>query len=43
MNLFLHGLEDFVIARGDTLRNPVFTNALQQPATVQRTHMGAAP
>jgi type I restriction enzyme M protein len=26
MNLFLHGLEDFVIERGDTLRNPVFTN-----------------
>ena len=24
MNLFLHGLEDFVIERGDTLRNPVF-------------------
>jgi type I restriction enzyme M protein len=29
MNLFLHGLEDFVIERGDTLRNPVFTD----PAT----------
>ena len=26
MNLFLHGIEDFVIERGDTLRNPVFTN-----------------
>lgn len=26
MNLFLHGLEDFVIERGDTLRNPVFTD-----------------
>ncbi len=25
MNLFLHGIEDFVIERGDTLRNPVFT------------------
>ena len=24
MNLFLHGLEDFVIERGDTLRNPAF-------------------
>lgn len=24
MNLFLHGIEDFVIGRGDTLRNPVF-------------------
>lgn len=24
MNLFLHGLEDFVVERGDTLRNPVF-------------------
>lgn len=29
MNLFLHGIEDFVIERGDTLRNPVFTD----PAT----------
>jgi type I restriction enzyme M protein len=27
MNLFLHGLEDFVIERGDTLRNPVFADA----------------
>lgn len=27
MNLFLHGLEDFAIERGDTLRNPVFTDA----------------
>jgi type I restriction enzyme M protein len=27
MNLFLHGLEDFVVERGDTLRNPVFTDA----------------
>jgi type I restriction enzyme M protein len=27
MNLFLHGIEDFVIERGDTLRNPVFTNS----------------
>ena len=26
MNLFLHGLEDFVIERGDTLRSPVFTD-----------------
>lgn len=26
MNLFLHGLEDFAIERGDTLRNPVFTD-----------------
>jgi type I restriction enzyme M protein len=25
MNLFLHGLEDFEIERGDTLRNPVFS------------------
>jgi type I restriction enzyme M protein len=24
MNLFLHGIEDFVVERGDTLRNPVF-------------------
>jgi type I restriction enzyme M protein len=27
MKLFLHGLEDFVIERGDTLRNPVFADA----------------
>jgi type I restriction enzyme M protein len=27
MNLLLHGLEDFAIERGDTLRNPVFTDA----------------
>jgi len=26
MNLLLHGVEDFQIERGDTLRNPVFTN-----------------
>jgi len=26
MNLLLHGLEDFVIERGDTLRNPVFSD-----------------
>lgn len=26
MNLFLHGLEDFVIERGDTLRHPVLTD-----------------
>ena len=26
MNLFLHGIEDFVVERGDTLRNPVFTD-----------------
>ncbi len=26
MNLFLHGIEDFAIARGDTLRQPVFTD-----------------
>lgn len=29
MNLLLHGLEDFAVERGDTLRNPVFTD----PAT----------
>jgi type I restriction enzyme M protein len=29
MNLLLHGIEDFAIERGDTLRNPVFTD----PAT----------
>ena len=27
MNLFLHGIEDFVVERGDTLRNPVFGDA----------------
>ena len=27
MNMFLHGLEDFRIERGDTLRNPAFTDA----------------
>ena len=26
MNLLLHGIEDFIIERGDTLRNPVFTD-----------------
>lgn len=26
MNLFLHGMEDFQIVRGDTLREPKFTN-----------------
>lgn len=26
MNLFLHGIEDFVVERGDTLRSPVFTD-----------------
>jgi type I restriction enzyme M protein len=29
MNLVLHGMEDFIIERGDTLRNPVFSD----PAT----------
>ena len=27
MNLLLHGIEDFLVERGDTLRNPVFTDA----------------
>jgi type I restriction enzyme M protein len=27
MNLFLHGIDDFAVERGDTLRNPVFTEA----------------
>ncbi|WP_437760902.1 N-6 DNA methylase [Sorangium sp. So ce1389] len=27
MNLFLHGIEDFVVERGDTLRSPLFTDA----------------
>lgn len=26
MNLLLHGMEDFIVERGDTLRNPVFTD-----------------
>lgn len=26
MNLLMHGIEDFTIERGDTLRSPVFTN-----------------
>ena len=26
MNLLLHGIDDFQVERGDTLRNPVFTN-----------------
>ncbi len=26
MNLLLHGIEDFAVERGDTLRNPVFTD-----------------
>lgn len=26
MNLLMHGVEDFTIEQGDTLRNPVFTN-----------------
>lgn len=26
MNLLLHGMEDFIIERGDTLRNPIFTD-----------------
>lgn len=32
MNMFLHGMEDFQIARGDTLRNPAFfvADGLQQ-------------
>ena len=29
MNLLLHGIEDFVVERGDTLRNPIFAD----PAT----------
>ena len=27
MNMFLHGIEDFDILRGDTLRNPAFFEA----------------
>lgn len=27
MNLFLHGIEDFVVERGDTLRDPKFSDA----------------
>ena len=29
MNLFLHGIEDFDVARGDTLANPAFTDGDQ--------------
>lgn len=28
MNLFLHGIEDFVVERGDTLRSPVFIDPI---------------
>lgn len=27
MNMFLHGVEDFQVARGDTLRSPAFFDA----------------
>ena len=27
MNLLLHGIEDFVVERGDTLRSPIFTDS----------------
>lgn len=30
MNLFLHGIEDFLIERGDTLRNPIFMDPATQ-------------
>jgi type I restriction enzyme M protein len=33
MNLLLHGIDDFVIAQGDTLRNPAFTDAAGGLAT----------
>ncbi|MFN3256366.1 MAG: N-6 DNA methylase [Ilumatobacter sp.] len=33
MNLVLHGIEDFQIAREDTLRNPAFTNGVGGLAT----------
>jgi type I restriction enzyme M protein len=33
MNLLLHGLEDFEVQRGDTLRTPVFTDATGGLAT----------
>ena len=37
MNLLLHGLEDFAIERGDTLRNPIFRDpASGRQATIQR-------
>ena len=35
MNLVLHGIEDFKIAREDTLRNPVFTNGSGGLATFE--------
>ena len=31
MNLFLHGIEDFKIVRGDTLRNPAFFDGDRPP------------
>jgi type I restriction enzyme M protein len=31
MNLFLHGIEDFQIVRGDTLRNPAFFDGDRLP------------
>ena len=38
MNLVLHGVEDFTIAREDTLRSPAFVDsATSLPATVTRT------
>ena len=37
MNLLLHGLEDFEVQRGDTLRNPVFTDATGGLATFDYT------
>ena len=34
MNLLLHGVEDFQIERGDTLRSPVFTDSSEQTLRV---------
>ena len=35
MNLFLHGVEDFQIVRGDTLRSPAFFD--RRPASPRST------
>ena len=48
MNLFLHGIEDFKIVRGDTLRNPAFfegdhlAKIVQQGQNYRDAHHGRA-
>ena len=41
MNLFLHGVEDFQIVRGDTLRNPAFFDG-RQPRHLRLRHRQSA-